>query len=138
MVPQLNFSAGELKFYSDEGYLLLPGLLAEADAAKLAAEVLDIVAKTGLPVTKLKQSHEYLEGGCLDALINSRELRSLAEQLMGGPATLYLPFTAVKSAGGGRFHFHQDNNYTPFDGPGINLWLALAPMSPENGCLQVV
>ena len=58
---------------------------------------------------------------------------------MEGPATLYLPFTAVKSGGGGgRFHFHQDNQYTRFDGPGINIWIALSPMSPENGCLQVV
>jgi 2-oxoglutarate-dependent dioxygenase len=31
-----------------------------------------------------------------------------------------------------------DNQYTRFDGPGINLWLALSPMSPENGCLMVV
>jgi 2-oxoglutarate-dependent dioxygenase len=58
---------------------------------------------------------------------------------MGGVAALYLPFTAVNSGGGGgRFHFHQDNQYTRFDGPGINLWFALSPMTVENGCLQVV
>jgi ectoine hydroxylase-related dioxygenase (phytanoyl-CoA dioxygenase family) len=58
---------------------------------------------------------------------------------MGGDAELYLPFTAVKSAdGGGEFHYHQDNQYTRFDGPGINLWFALTPMNEENGCLKVV
>ena len=75
----------------------------------------------GLPVTKLKQTHEYLEGSALDGFVNSPGLLSLAEQLMEGSSTLYLPFTAVKSPGGGRFHFHQDNQYTRFDGPGI--WL---------------
>ena len=48
MVPQLNLSASELKSYCDEGYLLLPGIVGEADAAKLAAEVHDIMAKIGL------------------------------------------------------------------------------------------
>jgi 2-oxoglutarate-dependent dioxygenase len=66
-------------------------------------------------------------------------LREIATQLMEGPATVYLPFSAVKAGGGGgTFHFHQDNQYTRFDGPGINLWMALSPMSPENGCLMVV
>ena len=59
---------------------------------------------------------------------------------MGGDSTLYLPFTAVKGVGGGTFHFHQDNNYTHFDDgmKGINIWIALMPMTPENGCLMVV
>ena len=57
---------------------------------------------------------------------------------MDGPARIYLPFTAVKSSGGGRFHFHQDNQYTRFDGPGLNTWFALERMDLANGCLQVV
>ena len=74
-------------------------------------------------------------------LANSIELCEIASQLMGGPSTLYMPFTAVKGGGGsGRFHFHQDNQYTRFvDGfGGINIWFALQPMTPENGCLQIV
>ncbi|WP_410967255.1 phytanoyl-CoA dioxygenase family protein, partial [Salmonella sp. SAL4436] len=75
----------------------------------------------------------------VDALVNSPNLRAIASTLMEGPSTLYLPFTAVKSAhGGGEFHFHQDNQYTRFDGPGNNLWLALTPMGEENGCLKVI
>jgi len=35
------------------------------------------------------------------------------------------------------FNFHQDNQYTRFDGPGINMWFALTPMTDNNGCLQV-
>ncbi|HEY3328793.1 MAG TPA: phytanoyl-CoA dioxygenase family protein [Capsulimonadaceae bacterium] len=87
----------------------------------------------------MRQTARYLAGGNIDSLVNSPALREVAEALMGGPSTLYLPFTAVKSGGGGgRFHFHQDNQYTRLDGPGINLWFALTAMMPENGCLQVV
>ena len=139
IVPSLRLTENEIRFYNEEGYLLLPGLVSDEDARALRAEVMDTMDKIGLPLTKLKQTHEYVAGGDVDALVNTPNLLSLAAQLMGGPSTLYLPFTAVKSGGGGgRFHFHQDNQYTRFDGPGINLWIALDPMSPENGCLQVV
>lgn len=138
VVPALQLSSGEIAFYRNEGYLLLPGLISEDRALSLRDEVLAMLKVIGLEVSKLKQTSEYLAGSGLDAFINNANLLLLAEQLMGGPSTLYLPFTAVKTPGGGRFHFHQDNQYTRFDGPGINFWFALCPMTPENGCLQIV
>ncbi|HYF49073.1 MAG TPA: phytanoyl-CoA dioxygenase family protein [Planctomycetota bacterium] len=133
-----SFTEKEVTFYKEEGYLLIRDLISAQDAALLRRETMDIMAAIGLPMTALRQTTEYLEGSGLDSLINSPRLLALAAQLMGGPSTLYMPFTAVKSGGGGgRFHFHQDNNYTRFDGPGINLWFALSPMTEENGCLQI-
>jgi 2-oxoglutarate-dependent dioxygenase len=137
-VQALALSEGEIKFYKEEGYLLIPGLVMEEAATTLRGEVMDIMDAIGLPTTKLKQTPEYLEGSALDSYVNSANLRNVAAQLLGGPSSLYMPFTAVKSSGGGRFHFHQDNQYTRLDGPAINLWTALTPMSPENGCLQVI
>lgn len=149
LVAKIELSEGEVRFYKDEGYLLLPGLVDEAIAVKMREEVLDIMEANGKSREQLRhassskdkliQSKQYLRGSQLDGLVNSPHLLSIAGQLMEGASSLYLPFTAVKAGGGGgRFHFHQDNQYTRFDGPGINLWFALSPMSPENGCLQVV
>jgi 2-oxoglutarate-dependent dioxygenase len=147
---ELQLSEGETRSYREEGYLLLPGLLDEKTAADLKQEVLDIMkqsanlsheqlAQTQGKSGKLIQTAQYLRGSKLDELINSDSLRALASQLTGGPSSLYLPFSAVKAGGGGgTFHFHQDNQYTRFDGPGINIWFALSPMTPGNGCLQVV
>ena len=140
-IPELKVTDGEIKFYRQEGYLLIPGLMSEQDARDLHDEVMDLMNSIGgFEGNKLKQSWEYKTGSHIDALINSQPLRGLAGQLMGGESTLYLPFTAVKGVGGGTFHFHQDNNYTKFDDGlgGINMWIALMPMTPENGCLQVV
>ncbi|MGH7214202.1 MAG: phytanoyl-CoA dioxygenase family protein [Tepidisphaeraceae bacterium] len=138
-VKHLRLSDGEIRFYRDEGFLLIPGLLSETTARALAAEVMEIMNQIGgAEGSKLKQTAEYLEGSGLDAFVNSPNLRKIAEQLMDGPGTLYLPFTAVKGPGGGKFHFHQDGQYTKFDGPGINLWCALDEMTPENGCLMIV
>lgn len=150
VLKPLQLAEGEIRFYKEEGYLLLPGLMDEATAAVMKEEVLTIMEQ-GQNLSrerlgqargsrdKLIQTPQYLRGSTLDGVINSEALCSLAGQLMEGPGSLYLPFSAVKAGGGGgRFHFHQDNQYTRFDGPGINIWIALSPMTPENGCLQVV
>ncbi len=138
----------EARFYNESGYLVLPGLISRPNAATLADEVLQVVEGLGIgradlrrattSKDKLRQSRQYLAHWELARLIHSEALLAIAARLMGGPSTLYLPFTAVKSGGGGgRFHFHQDNQYTRFSGPGINIWFALGEMSPENGCLQI-
>jgi 2-oxoglutarate-dependent dioxygenase len=141
----------EVRFYQRFGYLVLPGLLNQAEAEGLRRDVLEIVsigtgqtseelAGHGEKKHALIQSGQYLKDTPLDHLVNSPVVRGIAEQLLGGPSTLYMPFTAVKTGGGGgKFSFHQDNQYTRFvDGLlGINMWIALSPMSPENGCLQM-
>jgi len=150
-VAPISLDPREVRFYQREGYLPLPNLLSPHAAGCLRDEVLEIVrvsrelagpsacGKDGRPL-KLVQSGQYLRGSALDGFINSGSIRSLASQLMGGEASLYLPFTAVKSGGGGgRFAFHQDNQYTRFENGllGINIWFALCDMTPENGCLQM-
>ncbi len=143
-----TLSENEIYFYRTSGYLSLPGLISQADAANLAEEVTQVMEGLGIQrkalwrattsKDKLRQSRQYLAEWTMARLIHSEGLCAIAAQLMDGPSTLYMPFTAVKSGGGGgRFHFHQDNQYTRFDGPGINVWFALGEMSPENGCLQI-
>ena len=143
-----ELSENELRFYEAYGYLSLPGLISRETAAALAEEVLEVMAALGVSrerlceastsKDKLRQSRQYLAGSGLERLVHSSGLLAIAARLMGGPSTLYMPFTAVKSGGGGgRFHFHQDNQYTRFDGPGINTWFALMEMTPANGCLQM-
>ena len=143
-----RLSSNEIGFYNTYGYLCLPGLIRQEVASALAEEVLQVMEGLGIArdelrqartsKDKLRQSRQFRAGSSLERLIHSQALCALAGQLMCGPATLYLPFTAVKSGGGGgRFHFHQDNQYTRFDGPGINVWFALIEMTPDNGCLQI-
>ena len=141
MIPKLQLSDGEISFYRQLGFLTIPGLLSDSCAGGLREEVADIMnAIGGVAGNKLRQTTEYLENSALDRFVNDANLRDLAAQLLGGPCSVYMPFTAVKGSGGGQFHFHQDNQYTHFtDGMhGINLWFALSPMTPENGCLMVV
>lgn len=128
-----------LNEYRELGYTLLPGLLSPEATKTLYEETMGIMDQIGLGQTSLKQTREYLADGAIDALVNSPNLQKVASWLMEGEARVYLPFTAVKSSGGGgAFHYHQDNQYTRFEGPGINLWIALMPINEANGCLYMV
>ena len=139
VAPPSRLAEVQLRFYKEEGYLLLPSLISPDEADALQAEVMEIMQIIGLGMSKLRQTQEYLPGSHIDRFVNSKHLLGYASALMGGPSSLYLPFTAVKSGGGGgEFHYHQDNQYTRFDGPGLNMWFALTPMTEQNGCLKVV
>jgi 2-oxoglutarate-dependent dioxygenase len=148
----MKITEAELRFYRTQGYLPLAGLVDGSMVEALRAEVyevLDVVqglsherlSQSRETADKLRQCSQYRAGSRLDRLINGAETLSVASQLTGGPAHVYLPFTAVKAAGGGgQFHFHQDNNYTRHEPAvgSINIWVALVDMTPENGCLMVV
>lgn len=131
-------SPEQIATYHREGWVLLPGLIAPEAAEALREEVMGIMDLIGLPVTALKQTAEYLAGSAIDHLIHDELLGGVASELMGVRAHPYLPFTAVKSPGGGKFSFHQDNQYTRHDGPSINCWFALTPMGEAEGCLRML
>lgn len=135
-----EIAPGEIEKYRTEGFLLIRNLFSPETAAVLQREVLDIMEVIGLGDSKLRQTHQYLIGSAIEAYVKGDLLKNIAGALMGRPAHTYLPFTAVKAGGGGgRFHFHQDGNYTRYlSGQGINLWAALTPMSEANGALQML
>ena len=150
VVSDYELDPMEIKFYKDEGWLLLPNLLSDLVTRAASRDVHQIMNDLGVPdaalsnatgtQSKLLQTAQYLNGSNIDKLVNSRRLHALAEQLLEAESSLYYSFTAVKSGGGGgKFHFHQDNNYTQFvDGlGGVNIWFALVDMTPENGCLCI-
>ncbi len=151
LVRSVTLAPAEVAFYKDQGFLPLPGLVDGAQVAALREEILDVLeangvsraslAKASTKADKLRQCTQYLAGSRIDALINSPQMLALAAQLIGGKAVRYMPFTAVKAAGGGgQFDFHQDNNYTQHDPAvgSINIWVALVDMTPDNGCLMVI
>jgi hypothetical protein len=133
-----KLTAEQITLYHRQGWVYLPGLIDISHARLLREEILGIMDIIGLPPTCLRQSGEFLHGGNLHRFVHGTAMRELASNLIGGVAHLYGPFTAVKSPGGGPMHFHQDNQYTPHDGPSINLWTAMEAMDETNGCMRMV
>lgn len=150
VVRPMDLTDSEVAFYTENGYLPLPGFVRSEQVDALRAEVFDILAANGVPESalstasttadKLRQFSQYVAGSKLDELINGAGTVAVASRLIGGQAVRYLPFTAVKAGGGGgTFHLHQDNNYTVHEPAvgSINIWVALADMTPDNGCLLI-
>lgn len=149
-VSKYDLDQMEIESYKSEGWILLPNLLNDLATAAARADLHRIMNDLGVSDSalcnstgarsKLLQTAQYLNGSTIDKLVNSSRLRALAEQLLEAESSLYYSFTAVKSGGGGgKFHFHQDNNYTRFANGlgGVNIWVALVDMTPENGCLCI-
>lgn len=133
-----SLSAAELATYRERGWVLVRGLLARSAIAATAADVRAVLAARNMADSYLAQSTEYLADSPIHRLVASPQLRRLAGQAMAGEARLYMPFTAVKGPGQGEFTFHQDGQYTQFDGPGLNCWFSLVACTPANGCLRLV
>ncbi len=131
-------SEAELATYRERGWVVVRGLLQRGAIHAIAADVRAVLAARNMADSFLAQSSEYLAGSPIHRLVDDARLRRIAGQLMGGDARLYLPFTAVKGPGQGEFTFHQDGQYTRFEGPGLNCWFALVPCTTENGCLRLV
>ena len=151
LVNEMSLTDSEVAFYKNEGYLCLPGLIQSQAVQIIRDEIFEVLDANGVSremlsaattqADKLRQCSQYLAGSMLDDLINGAAIKAVASRLLEGDAHVYLPFSAVKSAGGGgMFHFHQDNNYTSHEPAmgSINIWVALVDMTPVNGCLQVV
>jgi len=147
----ITLTGREVRFYQDHGYLCVPGFVKSEHVAALREEVFAVLEANGVSrallgkansaADRLRQCSQYLRGSKLDRMINGPRTRRVIEQLIGGKAHVYMPFTAVKAGGGGgTFDYHQDNNYTRHEPAvgSINLWVALVDMTPENGCLQII
>jgi phytanoyl-CoA hydroxylase len=131
-------TSAELATYRETGWVVVRGLLERAAVPAIASDVGSVLAARNMPSSFLAQSSEYLAGSPIHRLVASPRLATLAGQALAGPAHLYMPFTAVKGPGQGEFTFHQDGQYTQFDGPGLNCWFALMRCTPANGGLRLV
>lgn len=131
-------SAAERAHYHEHGWVVLRGMLDPTAVAAVREDVAAVLRARNMPDSFLAQSTEYLAGSPLHRLVGSPMLRRVAGGIMEGEAHLYMGFTAVKGPGQGEFTFHQDGQYTPFDGPGLNCWFALVDCSPANGGLRMV
>lgn len=138
-VKPIQLTEVEIKIYKKQGYLVIPGLIDSQKVGAIRSEILkNVKLACGDKPSKLAQTGQYINNSLLDGMINSDEVLSIAQQLLEGSSTLYMPFSAVKSSKvGGQFHFHQDNQYTYLDGPALNMWIAMDDMTPENGCLGI-
>ncbi len=127
------------RFFTDHGYVVVPGLMPEALVAPAAQATMDILtANRGRPRTDLASQvmDRYRDLACLRAIVVHEPLLTWCDLFLGARAlpyqTLSLPESSQQSA-------HSDEILMSSEPRGAMLaaWVALEDVQPDAGPLMV-
>jgi hypothetical protein len=147
----------EVRYYWDNGWVFLPGLISEAAAAELLARAKELMGDRGdandlRPV--MDQDSELFNTRYRPDLDDELFLRLRTDPRMGRSAARLLGkdmkirsmtnFIAVKlpfdletdKKGKGPTVYHQDHGAMPYRGESLVLWIALDEVTPEMGSMR--
>lgn len=146
----------DVELYARQGFLRVPGLLPQADAARLRAHVEALLAQGGgAHVAPAQLQTEYDRRGAVAlvkmnrvtetdpefrALSHRVEIVDVLEQLLGPGARVFRDLVVVKPAhSAGTFSWHQDSAYWDVEPRALcSAWIALTEVSEQASCLRVV
>jgi phytanoyl-CoA hydroxylase len=162
--PSLQFSQLELEGFLRDGFIVVPGLVCQADVKKMRqiteiglqdhiepieyeAELRypgappSIEAEGGRTIRRLKQAHS--RSFLFTEWMIRPDILNRLQQLLGPHVVCPLAHHNCIMTKQPRYSsetgWHQDIRYWSFQRPElINAWIALGTERPENGCLQVI
>lgn len=143
-------TAAQLRFYADNGYLLIPALIDADEAAALRAEVHAIAARQG-PTnatwssvagadTALEHSHDIqFRSAAFSRLLVDPRLTDVFTALIGPNVQLHHNKMFIKPPErGAPFPMHQDHAYFPHRGVSMTAAILHLDDAPEaKGCVRV-
>ena len=148
MVTQV--SSQQLKFYRDNGYAIVPGMLASAELdgwrSALAAAAEEHAAKAGYHNQDADQYYQevflqlvnlWTTSEAMRRLVLDRRLGKLAAELAGVTGVrLYHDHAMIKQPWANPTNWHVDSSGCPFFSRRANvLWIPLDDVTVQNGCL---
>ena len=162
--PSLQFSQLELEGFLRDGYIVVRGLVSEADVKKMR-KVTELGLRDQVEPVEYEAELRYpgappstdAEGGRTIRRLKQAQSRSFLftewmmrpeilnrlQQLLGPQVVCPLAHHNCIMTKQPKFSsetgWHQDIRYWSFQRPElINAWIALGTERPENGCLQVI
>jgi phytanoyl-CoA hydroxylase len=155
-------SAEQVKFFVDNGYLAMPGLVSPAELEELKADT-NKIARGGYPCATLKPlPADMSDAECLRNILCIHQPHFISDVMskfvkhpgmcgaLSQIAAAHLPYwdgsvkamqsmLFVKPPGFQGQAWHQDEDYIPTrDRSLIGAWIAIDDATIENGCLYVV
>ncbi len=128
--------------FTQVGCCLVPGAIPGDAVERLAlaledAPVSDDENPLSLGAMRFK-SNVYRESTEVAGFLATAAITSLVAPLTGGSAWVRWDQAVWKRPGAPEFPLHQDNGYTNLDAEHVQIWVALTPMTRDNGGLYVV
>jgi ectoine hydroxylase-related dioxygenase (phytanoyl-CoA dioxygenase family) len=135
-IPNYKLSTAQIERYNTDGYLIY-GSLFEPDEL---SEVRDYICEKIVEKKVLPALHPHIEDKFLRQWCSQKRLLDLVEPLVGPNIVLWTVHCFHKEPKTGpRTPWHQDARYWIME-PIVtaSIWLALEPVTVENGCMQVI
>ena len=139
--PPKALTDAQIAQYHRDGYVVVPGLLGQAEAIEWKEKLKERLADEGL-LGNIPSGVRVWMSDNLDAFssaqLQSQAMRTILQQLIG-PHVEFLSFKAVFKNAKTSFNspWHQDWAYWGGT-PKLSVWIALDEATPENGCLRLV
>jgi non-heme Fe2+,alpha-ketoglutarate-dependent halogenase len=130
---------GQFEQYHRDGFLFPVSVISAAEAESARRELESIARQCGIPLGRLPMLHEYFEWA-YDLAAHPR-LLDVVEKILGPNLIVWGTLVLSKEPGSrGMVPWHQDRAYAEFlrGTPSVSAWIALTPVTSENGCLRVI
>ncbi len=153
-MPGVNLSAGQLKAYETDGYIVIKNFCSAEEIHKLYGTALEdgAMRKNALDLNdqsgkKTKLSLWFTPGNdVFGYLTRSEKMIARVAQLLDSDAPVchfHSKLMQKEPKVGGAWEWHQDYGYWyknqfMFPGQLISVMVALTPANKQNGCLQVI
>ena len=160
-IKPVTITAEQQAFYRDQGYLIIPGLLSQADIADMRAIHVEATERgraelaAGGKEAKMQWEQEadadgqrvlrkidnpFIKYPAFERILTSRKVLGVVHDLLGPELYYHSSKMMCKPPRVGRRKpWHQDFAYwDDMDPNQLTLWIAIDESTKENGCMQLI
>ncbi len=135
----IEFMSEQIEQYQCDGFLFPIHVISASDAESTRLAVQNVAWQCNIPLGRLPKLHEYFQWA-YDLAVHPRLLDAV-EKILGPDLIVWGTLVLSKEPGSrGMVPWHQDRAYAGFlqGTPSVSAWIALTPVTRENGCLRVI
>lgn len=135
----IGMMSTQVEQYHRDGFLFPIHVISasEAESARLAVQ--NVARQCSIPPSRMARLHEHFPWA-YDLVLQPRLLDAV-EKILGPDLIVWGSLVLSKEPGSrGMVPWHQDGAYAGFlrGTPATSAWIALTPVTSENGCLRVI
>ena len=135
-----SLSPAECEIYAKTGLLYPKKALSSTQAASYRAAWENFEAASGGPVQGKYRYKSHLVFPFVSRIMREPAILDMVEGIIGPDILVWNTNLYLKEPGDGRFiSWHQDSAHWGLDSNRIvTVWVALAPATPQNGCMRMI
>ena len=136
----MTLTTDEVRAFKEDGLLFPKPALSADEAAAALAQLERYESDSGGTVNGKWRYKSHLVFPWINRIMRLPKLLQLVEPLLGPDLMVWTSHLYPKEPGDGRFiSWHQDSAHWGLDSEQIvTLWLALTPVTEENGCMRML